>query len=84
MEVVIQISEPSTGARTAPSATARQAVQKLGLTLEPIHPGSTDPVLSTYYRVRAPDQQAAARVVEAVRSLPSVTAAYVKPPDAPP
>lgn len=83
MEVVIQIA-PSATATSAPPNAARQAVQKLGLKLEPLHPGTTDPVLSTYYRVQAPDREAAERVVAAVRRLPSVAAAYVKPPDEPP
>jgi hypothetical protein len=87
MEVVIQIAPP---ARTDsvraehPLAAVQQAVSKLALKVEPQHPGITDPVLSTYYKVEAPDAQSAAKVVETVRNLPSVAAAYVKPQDAPP
>ncbi len=87
MEVVIQIVPTARAASAraeSPLAAVQRAVAKLALALEPQHPGIDDPVLSTYYRVKAPDAQSAAKVVEAVRDLPSVAAAYVKPGDAPP
>ena len=82
MEVVIQISPPAkAGESDQPVTSLRREVQKLGLKLEPVHPRTTDPVLATYYRVQAPDAPTAKRVVESVRRLPSISAAYVKPAD---
>ena len=49
--------------------------------LEPVHPGIDDPELSNTFRVRVPDAKSAAKVVEAVRKVPSVAAAYIKPQD---
>jgi hypothetical protein len=82
MEVVIQLS-PEAARDTAagqPGAMVRERVRELGLTLQPIDPGG-DAALSTYYRVEAPSAESAARVIEAVRGLPHVTAAYIKPTD---
>jgi hypothetical protein len=87
MEVVIQIAPPAETESVRaehPLAAIQHAVSTLGLRVEPQHPGIKDPVLSTYYKVEAPDAQSAANVVETVRNLPSVAAAYVKPREAPP
>jgi len=87
MEVVIQIAPPAATESVRaenPVAAVQRALGRLKLKAEPQHPGINDPVLSTYYKVEAPDAQSAAKVVEAVRDLPSVAAAYVKPGDAPP
>ncbi|SCF02431.1 hypothetical protein GA0074695_2935 [Micromonospora viridifaciens] len=85
MEVIIQVSMPSEPAAAADTAFSdvRAVLAGLGLPLEPLHPGSTDPTLSTYFHVWAADPETAHRVVSAVRDLPSVRTAYVKPPAAP-
>jgi hypothetical protein len=49
--------------------------------VEPIHPGSKDPTLSSYYRAQVPDLESARKAMEVVRGLSSVTAAYMKPED---
>jgi len=85
MEVIIQISTPAESAerRQEQLIGLHSTVAAFGLALEPMHPDTHDQVLSTYFHVWAPDEQTAARVVEAVQKLP-VAAAYVKPQSAPP
>ncbi len=88
MDIVIQVAPDRTQASAEQSErrlkAVRRTIAELGLRLEPMHPGSRDPILSNYYYVRAPDPQTATRVIEIVRELPSVSAAYVKPGDKPP
>lgn len=55
-----------------------------GLVLRPLHPGTDDPQLATWFEVLAPDQDGALRVVAQLRGHPAVTAVFIKPPDAPP
>ena len=86
MDVVIQLSSDTNRKASVSSsknqlAAIRSAVGKLALKLEPMHPGINNPELANTFRVQAPDAKIAARVVEAVRKLPSVAAAYIKPQD---
>jgi hypothetical protein len=82
MDVVIQLS-PVTEQSASSDKRRLTAVRKvLGkLALEPMHPGIDDPELSNTFRVSVPDAKSAAKVVEAVRKVPSVAAAYIKPQD---
>jgi hypothetical protein len=86
MDVVVQLSPDTarleaTSSQKHPLTAVRKALGKHARTLEPVHPGIDDPELSNTFRVRVPDAKSAAKVVEAVRKVPSVTAAYVKPQD---
>jgi hypothetical protein len=56
-------------------------LDELGLTLTPIHPGATDPLLAPYFIVEVRDADQAGQVIERLRQIPAVEAAYVKPPD---
>lgn len=58
-----------------------RAARQMGLTLAPQHPGSTDPVLRTYFVVEAPDAAAAELAARSLRACLGVEAAYSKPPD---
>jgi hypothetical protein len=58
-----------------------QIVEERGLSLEPEHPGETDPLLTPYFRVEVPDEAAAEDVSAALRTSEAVEAAYVKPAD---
>ena len=72
------------GSPTAGSQELNQITNQLGVTLEPIHPGTEDPELTRYFTVEAPDQSTAERVIARLRQSKAVEAAYVKPPDATP
>jgi hypothetical protein len=62
----------------------RALAERLGVTLVPMHPGSSDPTLRRYYSVEVADPAAAERVATRLRESPVVAAAYIKPPDAMP
>ena len=72
------------GEATDASQELFEVTRELGVELAPMHPGVEDPELATYYRVEAPDDETAARVVDRLQGLKAVGAAYVKPRDAPP
>ena len=57
-------------------------VKRLGVDLEPIHPGARDPLLMPFFKIEVPDQAAAERVIVALSESKSVEGAYVKPPEA--
>jgi hypothetical protein len=54
---------------------------ELGVDLEPLHPGTTSPLLIPYFTVEVPDVATAERVMERLRHVWGVEAVYVKPPD---
>jgi hypothetical protein len=54
-----------------------------GTALVPQHPGTRDPELAGWYVAEAPDATAAEALAEALRRVPEVEAAYVKPADEP-
>jgi hypothetical protein len=84
MDVVIQLSpvtERSASSHKQRLTAVRKVLGKLAGQLEPVHPGIDDPELANTFRVRVPDAKSAAKVVEAVRKVPSVAAAYIKPQD---
>ncbi len=60
------------------------AAADLGLSILPMHPGVADDELSRYFQVDLADIGAAEAVAERLGQVPSVDAAYVKPPEGPP
>jgi len=58
-----------------------KVVQNLGFHLDPVHPGSDDPKLSSWFRVQVENAGQVAKVVDTLRTNPDVKAAYVKPRD---
>jgi hypothetical protein len=65
----------------AESTALVELIEKLGLTLEPMHYGTTDPKLQSYFTVEVPDSTAAQRLIDALQQSEGVVAAYVKPRD---
>jgi hypothetical protein len=57
-----------------------ESAASLGLQLRPLHPGSDDPELASWFVAEADDTE----VVSALQSMAGVDAAYVKPDDEPP
>jgi hypothetical protein len=81
-QVARDISSPVPNLNT--TVELRAAADNMGFRLEPLHPGTKDPVLATHFFVRAPDVATANAVRERLASFRAVQAAYVKPKDAPP
>lgn len=59
------------------AAEALASAASLGVEVSPAHPGSQDPELSSWYVGTSADNEQAA--AEALRAVPGVEAAYVKP-----
>jgi hypothetical protein len=62
----------------------RAVLSELGLQLEPLHPGTSEPELATHFFITVPDAEAAEEVSRRLRESGAVEAAYVKPPGAAP
>ena len=57
-----------------------QILKELGLVLRPVHPGATDPLLAPYFTAEVRDIDQAEQVIQRLRQISVVEAAYVKPP----
>ena len=70
--------------RCAPTSASQKLLkiaEKFGVVLEPMHPGSEDPLLDPYFIAEVPDSGAAERLVTHLRRSKATEAAYIKPPD---
>jgi hypothetical protein len=86
MYVTVHLSR-STARATERDVGAGQltaALAELGVQLEPLHPGSSEPELASHFYVSVADEEEGKRVAERLRNVEGVEAAYLKPPDAPP
>ena len=61
----------------------RRRAEELGVELQPVHPGETDPLLAPYFYALAPDEDAQ-RIAAELAAFPGVEGAYVKPAAEPP
>jgi hypothetical protein len=61
----------------------RRRAEELGVQLQPVHPGETDPLLAPFFYAEAPDSEAQ-RIAAELAALPGVEGAYVKPAAEPP
>ena len=80
------LGQPASGG-APPSADVAELLallQRLGVTLEPLHPGVEDAQLARQFRVRVAGRAAAAEVAERLRAARAVEGAYVQPPQGPP
>lgn len=90
MQVIVKIL-PGTasalsqrGPLTTKSGEPLRMVEALGVTIEPMHQGTSDPDLMTYFIVEVPDLETAQRVINRLQQSTEIEAAYLKPPDEPP
>lgn len=51
----------------------------LGLDLQPVHPGTVPLTLAPFFSIEVPDEAAARRVVDRLRAMEGVEAAYLRP-----
>ena len=59
-----------------------KVLQSLSVNLVPLHPGTQDDTLRSYFAVDVPDSETAAEVVKKLRPCRGIRAAYVKPAEA--
>ena len=87
MQVMIIVKPEATEAlqqrqgTTDASRALLQAADELGVTLEPVHPGETDPTLAPYFAVEVADADEAEQVRARFDGMDATEAAYLKPPD---
>jgi hypothetical protein len=62
----------------------RDATSRIGLVLQPVHPGATHPLLAHHFMAEADTREAAEALVQKLRALPGVEAAYLGADPEPP
>ncbi|MFQ5633093.1 MAG: hypothetical protein ACE5I1_30360, partial [bacterium] len=67
---------------TAGSRELLKVIDGLGVTLEPMHPGTDNPQLVRYFYIEIPEPLTAEQVIAQLRQSKAIEAAYQKPPDA--
>ena len=87
MQVTVQVSADvacalgQRGPPTADSEVLSRMMKTFGLTLQPMHAGTDDPNLQSYFTVEVPDHATSQRVLNRLQQAAAIEAAYVKPPD---
>ena len=87
IQVTIQVSADvvrilhQRGVPTTESKELFKIAEELGVLLEPVHPGTEDPLLTPYFMVEVPDAITAEQVIAHFRQSTEVEAVYLKPPD---
>ena len=87
MLIIIQVSSDvanSLHKRSRPTTDSKNLVKllaELSVILEPMHPGTNDPDLATYFIVEADDKESADKLISRLQSCRAVKAVYVKPKD---
>ena len=78
MQLVVQLKPKY----KTPSTSIKTAVRESGATLEPMHPGATDPTLRTFFTAEVESRETAERLASLLLQNAAVEAAYVKSADA--
>jgi hypothetical protein len=78
--LILQSGGPATPALQQIMCVAAE----FGVSLHPIHPGATHPLLAPYFTVDLPELSAVQQFIEQLRGQTGVVAAYVEPPISPP
>lgn len=88
MNLVVQLAagaaeEVTTRGTARPEVSALlKTAEKLGIHLAPMHPGSADAGLRTWFRASLDGASDAEAIAQKLLAHPLVVAAYPKPPDA--
>jgi hypothetical protein len=87
MQITVQVTTDVARAlhqREPPNAESEALLRMIvafGLRLEPMHPGTDDPHLISWFEVEVPNQASAQQVIDRIQESEMVKAAYIKPPD---
>ncbi len=86
MYVTIRLRETSdvTGRPRDMPPDLAAAAADLGVDVRPLHPDTLDDELGRYFYAALPDADRADVIAARLGQVPSVDAAYVKPPEGPP
>jgi hypothetical protein len=85
MQVTVKVSADigrSLHQRSPPTTESAELLRIVeGVTLEPMHPGTADPNLMSYFIVEVPDAETAQRVINRLQQSKAIEAVYLKPSD---
>lgn len=87
MNITIQLQKEAAsalqgeGPETEASREINEAAREMGIRLRPLHPGTKDPNLASYFYAEVPDAATAERVLSRLGNCGAINAAYLKPPD---
>ncbi len=76
--IVKTIEGTNSGATLSTLQSVVAAYSDIGPALSPLHPGTRDPALSTYFYLDVPDR-VVQEVVDSLRAVDGIDGAYVKP-----
>lgn len=66
--------------KASPGASVWKAAKALGVALQPVHPGQSHPLLAPFFFIEVPDDGAhAQRIVDRLKKVKGVEAAYIRP-----
>ena len=88
MRVSIKLNSQTASELHGEAATSKRTralvktARTYGAALQPMHPGTDDPELRSYFFVDVDEEASAEEVAEALREHEAVEGAYIKPPDA--
>lgn len=88
MQVIVKLKvagtdlQESAGRGTSPPEELRRVVRSVGASIRPLHPGSADASLASYFVVDVHDAARVDTLIPLLLQLPLVDAAYAKPRDA--
>jgi len=86
IEVIIQLAEDvslSLQNNTNSTGNSQQLLNlmsELNVKINPLHPGTKDPSLITWFSIKLPDETKADEAVKRLKMCKGVEAAYKKPP----
>jgi hypothetical protein len=81
MRIVVQLKSGTAPGRPSRARGARPVLPWLDRALTPMHAGTTDPTLASFYEIEVDDPAEADRLIGRLLNDPSIDAAYVKPDD---
>ena len=90
MRIIVKVTSSVAAAlhqRSPPTGESRElsrVAAELDVALEPLHPGAVDADSMTYFKVEAPDSEAAQRVISRLQASRCIEAAYSKPQEGAP
>ncbi len=83
IEVVVKVRPDAIAADGDGRRRLDACARAVGVALTPLHPGSADPDLASYFAARV-DQRSADAAIAGLRQCPEVESAYSKPAGEPP
>lgn len=82
LELQNQYSHPNTAPKGKPETEQLlNAAAELGVSLTPVHPGETHPLLAPYFMVETKDRKTAEQIISRFQRFDIVEASYLRPED---